>query len=254
MDKLTFSVIVPTCDRPAYLLQALESVTNQTKAPHEILVVDNGRDQADSSLFIDYPLVKMIRALPMMGVSQARNLGAVLAGGSHLAFLDDDDAWESDYLIQLEATYRRTGAKVVLGSRKIMATGQVVAAKSVPVWTQDWFRNELLMGNPGVSGSCISVCRETFVRGRGFDPCLVSGEDRSLVLDLMLRGVRVERAREAFILFRAESLLGGRLNNPANLARGRLRFLINYWRHYRWNQRLVLIKEYIKLRFNRSRF
>ena len=249
MSEITFSVVIPTHNRVDALAHAVESVLEQTLAPIEVLIVDNGSCAVQVSELPASALIKVVRAMPGIGASQARNIGAVMANGSHIAFLDDDDAWEPDYLAELAKVYQEARADVVLGSRKLMHSREVVPAKSVPVRDQAWFRQELLMGNPGVSGSCISVRRECLLWTAGFDPLLVTGEDRGLVLELSQAGMHIERAERAFVLFRAENGPSERLNQPRNLAIGRRRYLRKYWDLYNWRQRGLLIKQYIRLKF-----
>ncbi|MDZ7736251.1 MAG: hypothetical protein U5P41_09230 [Gammaproteobacteria bacterium] len=71
--------------------------------------------------------------------------------------------------------------------------------------------------------------REVLLHGPGYDPYLTTGQDKALVLELMLRGAKVARADGAFVLFRA----GGsrdRQNLERRAAQGKLRFLRKYWR------------------------
>ncbi len=73
------SVIIPTT-RPETLQRALASVEAQTDPPLEVLVEeDPGR----------------------RGAALTRNAGAARARGSLLAFLDDDDEWEPEFLEQV---------------------------------------------------------------------------------------------------------------------------------------------------------
>ena len=86
---MQFSVIIPTRNRPQYLIQAVESVMAQEAVSLEILVVDDGNVQlpAFSS--------ERVRILPngQRGAVAARNLGVAAAKGHYIAFLDDDDWW-----------------------------------------------------------------------------------------------------------------------------------------------------------------
>ena len=92
---MDFSVIMPTRNRPQYLVQAVESVLAQDDVTFEILVVDDG--------IIALPTLTdgriKILSNNQRGPVPARNLGVANAKGGHIAFLDDDDWWtESDFL------------------------------------------------------------------------------------------------------------------------------------------------------------
>ncbi len=87
------SVIIPTYNRAAYLLEALESVFAQTFEDYEIIVIDDG--STDDTRRVVQPLVDSgkIRYVYQenQGESAARNHGIRLAEGEYLAFLDSDD-------------------------------------------------------------------------------------------------------------------------------------------------------------------
>jgi len=72
----------------------LDSVQNQTHSSDEILVVDDGSDQAVSdSLRNSFPSVQFLRQ-ENKGVASARNLGIKQSTGDWIALLDSDDEWE----------------------------------------------------------------------------------------------------------------------------------------------------------------
>ncbi len=103
------SVVIPAHDRPHFLRAALESVKNQTVAPCEIIVVDDGSDPPVSGL----PGVRII-AQVNAGLPSARNTGIAAASGEWIALLDDDDLWEPDKLErQWEAIERYPAAGIV---------------------------------------------------------------------------------------------------------------------------------------------
>lgn len=87
------SVIVPTCDRPAFLREALASI-RALEGPDlrlEILVGDNGKDPSSETIAREAgaTYIKVDRR----GAGAARNAGLSRASGEFIAFLDDDDLW-----------------------------------------------------------------------------------------------------------------------------------------------------------------
>ncbi len=87
--KPTFSVIIPTCDRPQLLAEAVDSVLSQTWEDFECLIVDDGGRLPAQTPPDDR--VKTIRRRIRGGPAAARNAGIGAAQGRYLAFLDDDD-------------------------------------------------------------------------------------------------------------------------------------------------------------------
>jgi glycosyltransferase involved in cell wall biosynthesis len=87
------SVIVPTCNRPALLRQALASI-RALEGPDltfEILVGDNGSAPETPAAAGEFGAIYLKALTP--GPSAARNVGLRAATGEYLAFLDDDDVW-----------------------------------------------------------------------------------------------------------------------------------------------------------------
>jgi len=106
----TFSVVVPTRDRPGLLAEALASVRSQTCDSFECLVVDDASDRAPG--MPDDPRFRLIRLERNVGPSAARNRGMQEAVGSAVAFLDDDDLWTPDRLALAERGLARAPVAV----------------------------------------------------------------------------------------------------------------------------------------------
>ena len=94
------SVIVPFWNAGAFLEEAIASVTGQTFASWELLLVDDGGADDSSAIAARYAeqFPERIRCLAHdgranRGVAASRNLGVCHARGRYVAFLDADDVW-----------------------------------------------------------------------------------------------------------------------------------------------------------------
>ena len=87
------SAIIPTYNRKAFVLEAIESVLAQTYKDYELIVVDDGSDDGTAEALKQYG--ERIRYVYQRhgGVSTGRNRGLELARGEFIAFLDSDDLW-----------------------------------------------------------------------------------------------------------------------------------------------------------------
>lgn len=121
-SNITFSVIIPTFNRPEQLRQTLESILFQSKLPVEILVIDqsNGNEtemvckQLESSCEekrIDLQYHKIVKP----SLTFARNFGMRLAKGDFISFFDDDVCLEFEYFEELARGISRNNAVVVQG-------------------------------------------------------------------------------------------------------------------------------------------
>jgi glycosyltransferase involved in cell wall biosynthesis len=222
------SVIIPTCDRPDFY-GALKSVSVQTFEPHEIIIVDNGIKKSEEYFFKNNK-IRYIRALPRFGVSQARNLGVCLAKGTYIAFLDDDDVWDKKYLEEINNIITKTKASIVLGSVKKIENGEILSSKSAPIKAINSFKKELLLRNPGVIGSNTVIKKDVvFKYSKGYDPFLIRGEDKGLVLDIILNNqkIKIIRAENAFIYYKSATKKELQAKS-GKIAKGKLRFLMKY--------------------------
>lgn len=100
---MDISVIIPTRNRPAYLLELLNSLKSQTLDPSrfEVIVVDNGSDdetrRAVAALEAETPFRLRYLREPAPGLHNARHAGMMAAQSDILVFADDDilpfDTW-----------------------------------------------------------------------------------------------------------------------------------------------------------------
>lgn len=92
------SVVIPTKDRSALLIEAIRSV-RAVEGPDlelEIIVVDNG--SSDDTQTVARALGTRLLQASAPGPAAARNVGIRAATGDFIAFLDDDDLWLPGHL------------------------------------------------------------------------------------------------------------------------------------------------------------
>jgi GT2 family glycosyltransferase len=91
---MRLSVIIPTHNRPARVLETLEALEAQMLAREafEVIVVDDGSEEENRQIIRDVKLAHPFVYLEKEqgGLASARNLGAGKACGDILYFLDDD--------------------------------------------------------------------------------------------------------------------------------------------------------------------
>jgi glycosyltransferase involved in cell wall biosynthesis len=93
--KASVSVIIPTWNRAATVVAAVESALAQTHAPLEVLVCDDGStdDSAQRIRAMSDPRVRWLPGPRGGRPAFPRNRGIAAARGEWLAFLDSDDEW-----------------------------------------------------------------------------------------------------------------------------------------------------------------
>ena len=199
------SVIVPTCDRPALLREALASI-RALEGPDlsfEILVGDNGFAPETPALAEEFGATYLKAST--RGASAARNVGLRAATGEYLAFLDDDDVWLPGNLRPHMALLDSHPAlDAVIG--QVVYTDPHLAPKGSP-WPTDapgdanQMLRRMLSGffpQIGTTLARISV-RERFGE---FDETLIAAEDWNWLLRIA-RQRRLGFVAAPCILFRA---------------------------------------------------
>lgn len=186
------SVVIPTFDRPRMLRETLSRLTDQTTLPKEVIVVDNGMTPCDPLEQQTYPFkLRYYRICSWAGSSQARNFGVALAKGSYIAFLDDDDFWERDYLERLLTIIRDNSAAppaMIVGRVDHLENGE----RHFFRFAGDVRRLEsCFYFNPGYLGSVLTVEKSTFLRLGGFDPTFRTGQDRELAIRYMINNCHI---------------------------------------------------------------
>jgi glycosyltransferase involved in cell wall biosynthesis len=103
------SVVLPTHNRPGLLREALGSLTAQSWAEWELVVVDDGSiPPVDPAMAAGFQQpVQWLQNTPAQGLSAARNKGMTAATGDVVTFLDDDDLLAPDTLERIATQFLR---------------------------------------------------------------------------------------------------------------------------------------------------
>ncbi len=119
---MSTAIIIPTFRRPDGLKAALQSALGQTRPADEIIVVDNspegGAREAVEALAAE-TIRYVHEAEP--GVANARNTALAETDCRFIAFLDDDEIAEPNWLEALLVTAERLDANVVFGPLQAQA-------------------------------------------------------------------------------------------------------------------------------------
>src|ERR1700690_4626830 len=109
MNKVKFSVIVPTYNRIELLKKTLESLFCQNFKDYEVIVVNDGSsDGTDEYLsrLSEASRVKYIHHANC-GLAATRQAGLQDARGTYIAFTDDDCVVPSDWLQKIHDAFQQ---------------------------------------------------------------------------------------------------------------------------------------------------
>lgn len=195
-ESQRISVVIPLYNKEAEVGRAVLSVVEQSLAPCEIIVVDDG--STDGSRAVVQRIIKEypdagIRLIVQdnAGVSAARNRGVREAQGDFVALLDADDEWLTGYIAEVcrlmeyypDADAYSTAFNIVSGESCVAA----------PVPTSEGYidvASEALCGRYPIIPSTATLRRSTLLEAGGFPEGMRIGEDQWLWVRMVQRGAR----------------------------------------------------------------
>ena len=100
---MKISIIVPVYNAEKYIGTCIDSILKQTYQNFELLLINDGSSDNSLEVLNQYSKKdKRIRVIDQknIGVAKTRNKGIQLARGEYIAFIDNDDYIDEDYLEQ----------------------------------------------------------------------------------------------------------------------------------------------------------
>lgn len=190
------TVVIPLYNKEAEIEHTLLSVVNQSLAPHEIIVVDDGSTDSSADIVERIALrhpeanIRLIRQ-PNGGVSAARNRGIAEAQTTYIALLDGDDCYLSGYIAEIcrlmeyypDADAYSTAFYIVNDGRRIAAPCPTSEGEICPA-------DEALKGRYPIIPSTATLRRESILQAGGFPEGMRLGEDQWLWARMMQCGMR----------------------------------------------------------------
>lgn len=178
------TVVIPTYNRASLLPRAVRSVLDGTGVPVEVVVVDDGSDD-DTEAAVAALTDARVRYVnvPHGGVSAARNVGASMALGRWLAFLDSDDEVLPGWAEAMVCSAEASDGVAVCGGEAVDPTGRALWSWNPPRPTeplQQAFAEKFLAG-------MFIIERKAFTEAGGYSQRLQFGENTELALRVLFR-------------------------------------------------------------------
>jgi glycosyltransferase involved in cell wall biosynthesis len=154
MSNPYFTVVIPVYNRARLITGSIASVTHQTFADFEVLVVNDGStdDTEEVVKTITDPRVRCISTVNRERGS-ARNTGTQQAKGAYITFLDSDDRLYPDHLAKVFKAVEKSNMEIYHQAYEVVKDdGRKIARMSA----HDGALNELLFTRGNVM-SCMGV-------------------------------------------------------------------------------------------------
>lgn len=244
MDNIKISVIIPFYKDVSLLIEAVDSVLNQTYQNFEIILVNDGSNENIADFLRLYEDKIIYIKQENKGAAAARNAGIDIATGEYIAFLDSDDLWEEKKLeIQLKEMIKNNS---VWSHTNYVRFKESIILKNIDLnGFEGMVFPKCLSTNP-IATPCVMIKTEILQNCKyRFQEGMKSGED--LYLWMML-------AKKYPLLHIREGLTKVRMRgtNSALLAYSQLRSRAQTWLEIKESNFLNLkdIKVFVRIAYN----
>lgn len=121
------SIIVPIYNIEKYLDKCIQSILNQSFKCFELILVNDGSQDSSGKICDKYAIkdkrVKVIHKTNG-GLSDARNVGIIVAKGKYIGFVDGDDYVDKDMYEKLYNSIKENNTKIAMCGRYNVSSGR----------------------------------------------------------------------------------------------------------------------------------
>ena len=187
-----FSIIIPVYNVEPYLRECLDSVLAQTFTDWEAICIDDGSTDGSGAILDEYAAKdKRFRVIHQAneGVSVARNLALDLSTGDWVCFLDSDDIWDAETLVNVNYIIHKENPdlvrfryKMFIRMDEVLGSGHITdyALITGEVAINRFVNDELIQAGY----ACLLFVRRTLLREVRFPIGVKYAEDALFSLDL----------------------------------------------------------------------
>ncbi|MFT4115538.1 glycosyltransferase family 2 protein [Bradyrhizobium sp.] len=164
------TVIIPVYNGALYLAECVASVLDQTLAASEVIIVDDGSEDATPDVAAALGGRVRYHRIPHGGLPYARNAGIALVQTELIAFVDSDDLWLPRKLeLQVAALAQAKPPAIIFGHLQQFVSPDLAPEEAALLRASD-------AAIPGWLGSTLLMRKRDFELAGRFDESLALGE------------------------------------------------------------------------------
>ena len=186
------SCIIATHNRDEFLKEAIDSALNQTNPPIEIIIVNDIPNTQTEEIVnkiaekSKIPIEYLEHKMKGKG-SISKNLGAYKCKGDYIAFLDDDDVWEKEYLQEMSKIIIEKNSKITYACTSKIKNNKKSPHKKLK---ENLKMKDFILSNPGCQVSNLVVETNLFVGLGGFDDYVIPSNDKDFLIRAIYFGFK----------------------------------------------------------------
>lgn len=204
-------------EKPEYLRLALDSMLNQTVAPDEIVLVEDGLLTDELYAVLDeYPMLHIVKNETNLGLGLALNAGLKECRNELIARMDTDDCSKPDRCAKQLARFAEKPYLAIVGSHIdefVGDTSNVISQRIVPTTSEEIYnfaKKRSAFNHPAVMYSKTAV-----LANNGYAD-LKRNQDVDLFGRMQFEGYKAENIDEALLWFRSSDELAKRRKSWQN--------------------------------------
>jgi glycosyltransferase involved in cell wall biosynthesis len=209
---LKITAAITTYNRLEQLKKAIKSVENQSFLPEELIIVDdnssNETQKFCENLTAKFPVI-YFRNEKNMGAGNSRTQAIERANGDYIAFLDDDDEWETDKLLK-QNEFAEEKFDLIYTASKTFSEKNGIYNFSDKIYFQKPFpfpsKIAILFGNFAGITSTMMFNLNFLRKIGGFDGKFPALEDYELVIRAVNNGAKIKGIKFPLVKYRAANL------------------------------------------------
>lgn len=225
---MKFSVIIPVFNRPDELRELLHSLTKQSFADFEVVVIEDGSTIDSKKVITSFDALLQLSYLVQANTGQgfARNNGMKISKSEFFVILDSDVILPKDYLQELARAIDIRNIDAFGGpdaaDKDFSALQKAMDFAMTSFWTTGGIRGK--MKDPSkyqARGFNMGVSRKVFEATGGFvDPN--QGEDIEWSIRIKKAGFKLELVKDAFVYHKRKNTLTSFAKQAFSFGRNRV--------------------------------
>lgn len=217
MEKYSVLMSLYKKEHPEYLRLALDSMLNQTVAPDEIVLVEDGPLTPELYAILDeYPMLHRVKNEKNLGLGLALNEGLKVCRNELVARMDTDDISKPDRCEKQLRRFEEKPELAIVGSHIDEFVGtpdNIISQRKVPLTSEaiyNFAKKRSAFNHPAV------MYRKSAVMAEGGYSDLKRNQDVDLFGRMLFKGHKAENIDEALLWFRSSDELAARRKSWEN--------------------------------------
>ena len=246
-------MIIPTYFRPFLLLRALKSINKQIIKPDKVFIVDNHPLNKSKNVYLKAKQLFKLNISYLIVPSNkspaaSRNYASKLAKSKYIAFLDDDDFWDKNYITNVRDKFKDTKSKLNITEYNVV---KINGKKKFYFHIPEKIKfQELFRWNPGILCSNMVIEKSTFFKIKGFDEKIFGSGDKEILIKCIKKNIKYSVLKKGLVNWTSHKSQWSQ--NHQLILRGVLQFYKKYYKEMNFISKFISLKKILTLKVKAS--